>query len=137
MIKKGQIDKIFECIKLGVRNVTDICMWADVSTVWYYQKLKDDAKFAKRIEKAMLERKVRAITIIQKAAITRWPAAAWFLERTHPEEFALHYKAQLTGKNEAPLYPVMDLSKMDEKALEKLGERLDAIIRPQQSKTVD
>lgn len=137
MIKKEQYDMIFQAIKIGTSNITDICLYADVSREWYYDKLKDDPKFAARVEKAINERKMRAIGIIQKAALTRWPAAAWFLERKYPEEYALRYKAEITGKGGRPLMPKSDLSKVDDKELEKLNKKLDAYLRPNKPESGD
>lgn len=138
MIKQKQINKVFQAIRFGLKRVTDICRWADVSEDWYYLKIANDPKFAKQIDIAVIQRKLKWLKIVQKAAPKRWPAAAWILERTHPEDFALRYKAELTGKDEGPIaYKKDDLANMDDKELEELGNKLDAILRPLQSKNPD
>lgn len=47
------------------------------------------ASFLATLKRAQAERAEEALEVIQKAAGTSWQAAAWFLERTQPERFAL------------------------------------------------
>jgi hypothetical protein len=51
--------------------------------------------------------KERNIKIIQRAGIKSWTAAAWWLERKHPDEFAQRGKFEHTGKDGAPLIPIV------------------------------
>jgi hypothetical protein len=69
-------------------NRTDACTLADISYETFTQWMLK-SEFAEAIKKAEASCKNRNIAIIQKAAITTWQAAAWWLERKHREEFAL------------------------------------------------
>lgn len=70
-------------------NRTDAVALAGISyetfTVW----MRERPEFAESIKKAEAVCKQRNITIVQKAAVTTWQAAAWWLERKHPNEFGL------------------------------------------------
>ena len=66
----------------------DACALVDISYETFTQWMKI-AEFSEAIKKAEATCKQRNITIIQKAAIKTWTAAAWWLERKHPDEFGL------------------------------------------------
>lgn len=72
-------------------NRTDSCLLADISyetfTVWM-----EKPEFSEAIKKAEATCKARNIQIIQKAAITTWQAAAWWLERKYWQEFAQRHE---------------------------------------------
>jgi hypothetical protein len=64
-----------------------------------------DAGFAQRVELAEAVAIERNLALIQKAAAKNWKAAAWLLERRHPEMFArpevqLALAQQITKANE-------------------------------------
>lgn len=139
MIKKEQIDVVLESLRLGL-NICDSCQRAKVARQWFYDKQKADKKFAEQVEDALLSFKLRNIAIIQKAANKSWTAGAWLLERKYPEEYALRQRLEHSGPQGGPI-PVAtafaDLSKMDFKAIEKLGDKIDAFLRPAQTKNDD
>lgn len=66
----------------------DACAIAGIAYDTFSDWMKKP-EFNEAIKKAEATCKVRNITIIQKAAVTTWQAAAWWLERKHPAEFAL------------------------------------------------
>jgi hypothetical protein len=82
--------EISEHLRTG-SNRTDACILCDISyetfTVWMQK-----TEFSEAIKKAEAECKNRNIKIIQKAAITTWQAAAWWLERKFQDDFALKQK---------------------------------------------
>ncbi len=106
--------QIAELLAGGMGRV-DSCDFAGISyetfTVWMGDKKKPE--FSEAIKKAEMACKQRNIARIQNASKKSWQAAAWWLERKHPEEFALRYKVEATGKNGGPLVvtPMIDLSK--------------------------
>jgi hypothetical protein len=57
------------------------------------------------VEKARADAKVRALALVQKAAFDdgAWQAAAWFLERTAPQEFGRQTRLEHTGKDGGPV----------------------------------
>jgi hypothetical protein len=102
MIKKGQFDLLYKALGLGL-NAKDSCIYADISGDTYYKRIKKNPAFAKAVEKATLQPKMRALANIQKAAAVSWQASAWLLERKFSDEFALKNKTEITGKDGSPL----------------------------------
>jgi hypothetical protein len=45
-------------------------------------------EFYEAVEKAKADAVIESVLVIRKAAKDNWQAAAWFLERCHPDEFA-------------------------------------------------
>ncbi len=82
-------------------NRTDTCALVDISYETFTQWMKHP-EFAESIKKAEATCKARNIAIIQKAAITTWTAAAWWLERKYPVEFALRMRAADENDSEVP-----------------------------------
>jgi len=78
---------ICDNLKTGM-NREDTCLLLGIHRDTFYSWMKK-ADFSDAIKKAETECKKRNITIIQKAAITTWQAAAWWLERKHRDEFGL------------------------------------------------
>lgn len=60
------------------------------------------ADFLDRLKRAQAERAEEALEKIQSAAGTSWQAAAWFLERTYPDRFALRRPVE---RDEVPPTP--------------------------------
>lgn len=56
----------------------------------------DFSDFSDAIKKAYAEAAVRNLAIIQLAAKTNWQAAAWYLERTRPDEFGRRTRSDVT-----------------------------------------
>lgn len=77
-------------------NRTDACVLAGISYETFTQWIKKP-EFSEAIKKAEAICKQRNIKIIQRAAITTWQAAAWWLERRHFGEFALKQQHELSG----------------------------------------
>ena len=76
-------------------------------TTWYKwlqrgEKAKKGIYFDlfKAVKKAEGRAIERNVSIIQKAAIDNWQAAAWWLERRYPEEFGKKSETILSGKGE-------------------------------------
>lgn len=64
------------------------------------QNDKDDtifAKFYESVKKAQAKSVSRCVSMIQKASIDTWQAAAWWLERRYPEEFGRKEKVDVSG----------------------------------------
>lgn len=71
---------------------TDAATLCDISDETFHQWKNHRPDFAEALKKAAMKCKQRNVAIIQKAAITTWTAAAWWLERKMSEEFALKTK---------------------------------------------
>lgn len=93
-------------------NRTDATTLADISYETFCVWMRERPEFAEAVKKAEAECKGRNIAIIQKAALTSWQAAAWWLERKHSAEFALK-RDDLKSPDDVP-------QKMAERAAELL-----------------
>lgn len=104
-------------IALGLSNA-DVCAMAGINDSTFYRwmavgkeeigKMEADAsyqpteniaaivEFCREVQKAIPLRKKRLISSIHKAAPIDWKAAAWLLERLHPEEFQIRVKQDIT-----------------------------------------
>lgn len=93
-------------------NRTDSVTLAGISYETFSSWMKDHIEFNEAIKKAEASCKHRNIDLILKAATKSWQAAAWYLERKYPTEFALKSREDEQGK-EIP-------QKMAERAAELL-----------------
>jgi len=59
--------------------------------------------FYQSLKKAEGNAIVRNVGIIENAANKTWQAAAWWLERRYPDDFALKMRQELTGKDGGPI----------------------------------
>jgi hypothetical protein len=105
------IDRVCAAIRMG--NYMDIAAkFAGLGKTTLYKWLVSGRrpsgapqykKFVEKLEQAMAEWEVRAVTNIAQS--TEWTANAWRLERRFPERWGRvdRMKAELTGKDGAPL----------------------------------
>jgi hypothetical protein len=129
MIKKHQLEPLFQALSIGA-YITDACEHADISRDAYYEHIKKDPKFQRRVEKAILASKMSALATVRRAFKTHWQSAGWFLERKWPNEFSLRINhAGTAGK---PIGVSHDFGKIDEKTLVTIAAKLDAVLRPPQ-----
>ena len=96
MIKKEQQKSLLDALAVG-HTVTDACTIARVTREWFYNELKRSPSWKAEVELAALRCKERAMVRVQNAAVQpkHWTAAAWWLERKHPEEYAFTTKHEL------------------------------------------
>ena len=75
----------------GIRDVgmslRTACAYAGISEDTLGRRRKTDVEFAARVEHAREMFKAKMLALISVAAPKNWNAAAWLLERKHPEEF--------------------------------------------------
>ena len=74
--------------------------------------------FAAEVELALAEAEVRDIAVIEKAAQTQWQAAAWRLERMHPDRFGRKERLEHSGE--------LRLSRLSDEELDDAIRRLKA-----------
>ena len=94
--------KIIEAIKLGSTK-TLAASYAGISRRTFYnwmekgeeQKTGIYRDFLDALDQAEGERVARWLAIINKAAPKSWPAAAWLLERTRPDDYSLKSRVDL------------------------------------------
>jgi hypothetical protein len=75
---------------------------------WVNRGQADGAKdpyrsFALDYDKCRAIAVARNVGLIQKAADDDWRAAAWWLERAHPQDFGVAQRIQLSGDPDAPI----------------------------------
>lgn len=104
--------RICKLIRNGVFN-KDAAKAATISETTFYRWMKEKREFRESIKKAEMQRKCYFILAIAKAAVRKWQAAAWYLERVYPEEFA---KKEVI---EARINPQEEMKKIDEKLKKK------------------
>lgn len=128
---KETIEKICKYVSLGLTN-EKAARCADVGEATFYDWCKTKPEFVESLKKARNQGEAANLAIIHKFKQRTWQAAAWLLERQNPEEYGIRSRMELTGKGGAPLRAVasVDFKGMGQKELEKLGEKLDAILRP-------
>jgi hypothetical protein len=83
----GRVERVLQGIKIGLPFV-HACARAGISEDTFARWRKQSADFAEAVKSAEAEAIARNVTVIQKAAGTSWQAAAWWLERRYPNEFA-------------------------------------------------
>lgn len=62
---------------------------AGVSKEFFYSWIKDDLDFANAVKEAEAQAEGEMLSCIREAALAdkTWTAAAWYLERKHPDRF--------------------------------------------------
>jgi len=95
---------IAKYIENGVSD-RDACELIGLGKTTFYLWQSDDPKnplspeqkadFTDTIKKAKAKRKLYLVNKIMVAAEKTWQAAAWYLERVYPEEFAEHKKVEM------------------------------------------
>ena len=89
--------EITKRLEIGLLR-TDSCQLAGIHYDTFCEWMKKP-EFSDAVKKAEIKCKERLCAIIQKAAITTWQAAAWWLERKLSSEFALKTKTELSDPN--------------------------------------
>jgi hypothetical protein len=114
--------KLGELLSQGMGRV-DSCNLAGISyetfTVWM-----EKPEFSESIKKAETICKQRNIVRIQNASRQSWQAAAWWLERKYPDEFAMKTKMEHSGQIDTPIKEV-DLSRLTDAQLVRLADALE------------
>ena len=81
--------------------------------------------FLDAVESARAGAEVRSVHLISKAANEgTWQAAAWFLERSHPQRWGRLNRTEISGPDGGPIEAVVDLDRLDAK-LAALFDRVD------------
>lgn len=89
-------EEFFKQIRLGL-SMKDACSIIDISDETYYNWCKNRLEFLEGVKKAQAQFKQQCLALIKRASVTQWTAAAWLLERKHPDEFGLKTHQQISG----------------------------------------
>ena len=81
-------------------------------------------EFVDAIESARAQAEVRSVALIQKAANDgTWQAAAWYLERSHPQRWGRINRTEISGPDGGPIETKIDIEALDAKIEAFLGLR--------------
>lgn len=81
-----RVEKIISAIKGG--NAPQVAArWAGVNKQVFAVWMDTYPEFVIMVEEAEAAAEIRNVAIVQQAANKQWTAAAWYLERTHPERW--------------------------------------------------
>lgn len=95
---KEKIAEIVANISKGATN-KDSAQLADIAEDTFYEWMKKK-EFSEPIKKAKAKRRTLMINRILIASNKTWQAAAWYLERTEPEDFGRHREMEVKGDGE-------------------------------------
>lgn len=112
---------ILQVLSAGA-TIKDACHYVGIAERTYYAWIEHGEKansglyyqFMQAAQKAIASGSVEAVTVIRMAAKEQWQAAAWFLERKNPQEWARRTKVEI------------ELSKDAESKLKQLQALADA-----------
>ncbi len=130
-------ERICEYIRAG-NYLSTACEACGISRQTYLNWMERGEKarggefldFFDAVKKAEKEAEIRNVAIINKAAGKNWQAAAWWLERRHPEKYGKKdtLKAQLEGRIDVDCGVIPELLK-DPEAREHLRGLRDLLAR--------
>jgi hypothetical protein len=78
-------------------SIVDACALADINRDTYYDWQTRYSGISDKFEKARLECKRANIQRVLGASKNNWTAAAWYLERCWPSEFASRARVEHSG----------------------------------------
>lgn len=81
-----RVERILEAIRAG-NYIETAARIAGIAPSTLHQWRHDFPDFAEAVEKARAEAEGRNVAIVQRAAMSTWQAAAWWLERSFPARF--------------------------------------------------
>lgn len=123
------VKEICEWIAKGTTN-QDVCAVVGIDKTTYYDWLREEntdgtknraykPHLSHSIKKAYALRKTTLINRIMSASKVSWQAAAWYLERTEPDQFGPKGKLEIT-----------DAEDTIKKVLDLINKREDGKIQP-------
>jgi len=100
-----QTDKLLKGLRLGMTRRAASGFAGFSKTTLYRMIDADDGTLVTAIEKAEAEAEAEYSAIIaREAAVPKnWQAAAWWLERRHPQDYARRERVEMTGKDGGPI----------------------------------
>lgn len=101
-VSTEQVDKLLAGLRLGMTR-RSAAAHAGMHHSTFYRMLDGDATLTTEVEKAEATAKGTYEAVIAQAADKTWQAAAWWLERRHPSEYARQERVEMTGKDGGPI----------------------------------
>lgn len=107
-LKPAVVTRLCQALLSG-NTIENACRMAGIDSSTYY-RYRDEAKkaevgsplaqFMEKVNEALSQAEHRNVLVIQTAAKKHWQAAAWFLERRNPREWARRDRIGIGGENE-------------------------------------
>ncbi len=112
------VDELCKYIENGASN-KDAAALCDIHQATFYDWQDEKSQqyhpeLSERLKKAETVCKMRCIALIQKAAITTWQAAAWWMERKYPSEFGKEGETKLLWSEIAKIKEEQERRKLKE-----------------------
>lgn len=115
----------------GGAYVEDACGYVGIHKGTFYDWMERGhageelyADFTDAVEKARSEAVIRNVAIVQKAADDSWQAAAWWLERTRPDQYGR--RTNIAGANGGAVELKTDDVEREERLRQLVEDALDA-----------
>jgi len=129
-----RMERLFQALRVGMTRRAASAV-AGFSKSTFYRMLEDDpdGTFGTAIEKAEADAEAAYTEVIAKATIDtkNWTAAAWWLERRRPQDFARRDKVEMTGKDGGPI-DHRDVSKLQDHERQALADAIRAHLRSEE-----
>ena len=81
-----RVKKILDAIELGA-TIQHACDYAGIHVDTFFDWQKRHPEFLESVKTAQGAGVISNLTVIKTASAENWTAAAWLLERRHPEEY--------------------------------------------------
>lgn len=112
---------ILNALRLG-NTRTAAAAFAEVDRVSLWRWVESDAAFRNAVEKAEADAEFRFVSQVASAAADgTWTAAAWWLERRRPNEYArrdrVDSRVEVSGPGGGPIETLQSLSDHERRAL--------------------
>ena len=110
LLDQHRMQKLRDALIAG-NTIENSCTMAGIGERSFYRWMQEAEsapeghplwQFRQSVKSAMAEAEHRNVMIIQKAAVTSWQAAAWFLERRNPKAWGRKDSVSLGGNADAP-----------------------------------
>lgn len=127
-------DRLIKALTAGA-TIKDSCDYAGIGVSTFHQWIKvgesgrhnQFTEFGEAVKKARSAGRIESIALIRQAAKSNWQAAAWFLERSDPENWARRTKVEIDLPQET-LEKLKQLEKLAAQHGHDVGEIFNAII---------
>lgn len=130
-VTDARVEKLLYGLRMGMTRRA-ASGYAGFSKSTLYRMLEDDPEgtFGTALENAEAEAEATYSAIIaREAAIPKnWTAAAWWLERRHPADYARREKVEMTGKDGGPIEHA-DITALPDHERQALAEAIRSHLR--------
>lgn len=92
-------ERLLKAIRRG-NTFRDACLCAGISEDTFANWRRSNSDFSDAVKRAEAEAVMRNVAIVQEAAKKTWQAAAWWLERRYPSDWALWHRVEHSGRVE-------------------------------------